>query len=129
MLTITVEHVGESVTLQCVGRIVLGDETALLCAVMQQEGRKVILDLTQVDAIDAAGIGALLSLQAAGIYLRLVNPTPQVREVLRITKVDSILEICPSQLIVGRIDAIQAGMSDFMEIEGDQGDGISSLRH
>ena len=129
MLTITVEHVGESVMLQCVGRIVLGDETALLCAVMQQEGRKVILDLTQVDAIDAAGIGALLSLQAAGIYLRLVNPTPQVREVLRITKVDSILEICPSQLIVGRIDAIQAGMSDFMEIEGDQGDGISSLRH
>lgn len=129
MLTITVEHVGESVTLQCVGRIVLGDETALLCAVMQQEGRKVILDLTQVDAIDAAGIGALLSLQAAGIYLRLMNPTPQVREVLRLTKMDSILEICPSQFMVGRTDAIQAGISDFMKIESDRGDDISSLRH
>ena len=129
MLTITVEHVGESVMLQCVGRIVLGDETALLCAVMQQEGRKVILDLTQVDAIDAAGIGALLSLQAAGIYLRLMNPTSQVREVLRVTKMDSILEIYPSQSIVGRTDAIQAGMPDFMKSEGDRGDGISSLRH
>jgi anti-anti-sigma factor len=128
MLTITVEHVGESVTLQCVGRIVLGEETALLCAVMQQKGRKVILDLTQVDAIDAAGIGALLSLQAAGIYLSLMNPTSQVLEVLRVTKMDSILEIYPSQFMGGRVDAIQAGMSDFMKIEGDRGDGISSLR-
>jgi anti-anti-sigma regulatory factor len=34
-----------------------------------------VLDLTQVDAIDAAGIGALASLQAAGVYLKLMNPT------------------------------------------------------
>ncbi len=52
-----------------------------------------ILDLTGVDAIDAAGIGSLVSLQASGIYLKLVNPTDQVREVLRVTQLESIFEI------------------------------------
>jgi len=44
----------------------------LLCAVIQQHGRDIIVDLSGVTAIDAAGIGALVSLQAAGTYLRLV---------------------------------------------------------
>jgi anti-anti-sigma factor len=51
------------------------------------------LDLTEVDAIDAAGIGCLVSLQASGIYLTLLNPTEQVREVLRVTRLESIFEI------------------------------------
>jgi hypothetical protein len=56
-----------------------------------------VLDLTHVDAIDAAGIGALVSLQAAGVYLKLMNPTPQVREILKITNLDTIFEICESR--------------------------------
>jgi anti-anti-sigma factor len=59
----------------------------------------VILDLRKVDAIDAAGIGVLVSLQAAGIYLRLMAPSEQVREILRLTKLDSIFEICESESI------------------------------
>jgi anti-anti-sigma factor len=93
MLTVTVENLGEVTALHCVGRIVRGEETALLCAALRQEAGSVVLDLTQVDAIDAAGIGALVSLQAAGIYLKLVNPAAQVREVLRVTRLDSIFEI------------------------------------
>jgi anti-anti-sigma factor len=98
MLTITVENFAEAAILRCQGRIVRGDETSILCSAMHQEGRRVILDLAEVDAIDAAGIGALVSLQAAGIYLKLMNPTPQVREILNITKLDSIFEIFESQL-------------------------------
>ncbi len=71
-----------------------GAETALLCAAAQQHGRNIILDLRGVDAIDAAGIGLLISLQAAGIYLRLMNATKRVREILRVTNLDSIFEIC-----------------------------------
>ncbi len=93
MLTVNVETFGEIVVLRCVGRIVGGYETVLLCSASKQQGRTVVLDLTHVEAIDAAGIGALVSLQAAGIYLRLVNPTRQVREVLRVTTLDSIFEI------------------------------------
>lgn len=97
MLTVTVQNLGDEAILRCQGRIVCGDETAILCAAAQQHGRSVILDLSRVDAIDASGIGVLVSLQAAGIYLKLMNPTEQVREILRLTKLDSIFEICESQ--------------------------------
>lgn len=93
MLTITLEKLDQAVVLHCAGRIVRGDETALLCAASRSHGQPVILDLEKVEAIDAAGIGALVALQAAGIYVQLVNPGSQVREVLRVTQVDSILEI------------------------------------
>jgi anti-anti-sigma factor len=97
MLTVTVKHSEDGVVLQCQGRIVRGDETAILCAAVRQEGRSVTLDLAGVDAIDAAGIGSLVSLQASGIYLTLLNPTEQVREVLRVTQLESIFEIRESR--------------------------------
>lgn len=97
MLTVTVQDSGEVVILRCRGRIVQGDETALLCSAVRRESRNIVLDLTEVQAIDAAGIGALVLLQAAGIYLRLMNPNPQVREVLKVTQLDSIFDICEFQ--------------------------------
>ena len=99
MLTITVKESEDGVVLQCQGRIVRGDETAILCAAVRQEGRNVTLDLTGVDAIDAAGIGSLVSLQASGIYLTLLNPAEQVREVFRVTQLESIFEIRDSRAI------------------------------
>ena len=93
MLNVTVKDLSDAVMLQCSGRLVHGEETALLCAAVQQHGRTVILDLQEVDTIDAAGIGVLVSLQAAGIYLKLLKPTAQVRDLLRITKLESVFEI------------------------------------
>jgi anti-anti-sigma factor len=99
MLAVTVKNSDDGVVLQCNGRIVRGDETAILCAAVRQEGRNVTLDLAAVDAIDAAGIGCLVSLQASGIYLTLLNPTEQVREVLRVTQLESVFEICESRAL------------------------------
>jgi anti-anti-sigma factor len=96
MLTVTLEKLDEAVVLHCAGRIVRGEETALLCAASRQHEQTVMVDLEKVEAIDAAGIGALVSLQAAGIYVRLMNPSERVREILRVTQVDSILEIAGS---------------------------------
>ncbi len=97
VLNVTVESARGVVTVRCQGRLVRGQETALLCAVIQQRGRDIILDLSGVTAIDAAGIGALVSLQAAGTYLRLVRPSMAVRQVLRLTTLDSIFEISESE--------------------------------
>jgi anti-anti-sigma factor len=97
VLKVTIEESATSVILHCIGRIVRGHETAIMCAAVRHSGRKIVVDLSQVDAIDAAGVGALIALQAAGIYLQLMNPTRAVREVLRVTKVDSVFEICNSQ--------------------------------
>jgi anti-anti-sigma factor len=98
MLSVTVEDLGDVVILHCLGRIIRGDETAILCAVVQRHERDIILDLRKVDAIDAAGIGLLISLQAAGIYLRLMDPNEHVREVLRVAGLDSVFEICEAQI-------------------------------
>ena len=64
-----------------------------MCAVIQQHGRDIILDFSGVTAIDSAGIGALVSLQAAGTYLRLVGLSLAVHEALRLTSLDSVFEI------------------------------------
>ena len=84
-------------TVRCQGRLVRGQETAMLCAVIQHRGRDIILDLSGVTAIDAAGIGALVSLRAAGTHLRLVAPSLAVRQVLRLTRLDSVFEISRSE--------------------------------
>jgi anti-anti-sigma factor len=97
MLTVTVQEFDDDLVLRCLGKIVRGEETAILCAAVRHRGRTVILDLGGVDAIDAAGIGLLISLQAAGIYLQLLNPTRRVQEILKLTKLDSVFEICESQ--------------------------------
>ena len=93
MLNITIEKFDGQAILHCVGRLVLGHETGLLCAAIRQTSRELMVDLHGVTAIDAAGIGALVSLQAAGFYLTLVDPGPSVREVLARTDLDSVFEI------------------------------------
>ena len=111
MLTINVESISEVVVLRCSGRLVCGHETAL-CSAMQQKSRNLVVDLTEVDAIDAAGVGALLSLQAAGVYLKLRNPSRQVREILKVTRLNSIFEICESQSIDETKPSMQERRSD-----------------
>lgn len=93
MLLIHTQQIDGRAILQCQGAIASGDETALLCAAIRHESRDLTLDLTHVDSIDVAGIGALVSLQAAGTYLRLLNPTEAVRRVLKVTQLDTIFEI------------------------------------
>ncbi len=112
MLTINVESISEVVVVRCSGRIVCGHETSLLCSAMQQESRNVVLDLAEVDAIDAAGVGALLSLQAAGVYLKLLNPSRPVREMLKVTRLNSIFEISESQSIAEAEQSMQEGRPD-----------------
>lgn len=92
MLSVNVNN-GNLVTLRCAGRIVRGVETSILCAATRCGRRDVILDLTDVDEIDAAGVGAMIALQAAGIYVELKNPSEQVLAMLRAKGAESIFEV------------------------------------
>ena len=103
MFSVTVEHSGETVILHGRGSLVRGEETGLLCAAVRHHGRNVILDLSRVKTMDAAGIGALISLQTAGIYLRLENPTAAVREILRVTGMESVFEISDGRSPAGAL--------------------------
>jgi anti-anti-sigma factor len=99
VLNITLESARRVVTVRCQGRLVYGQESDLFGAAVPHHRQDIIIivDLSGVTAIDAAGIGALISLRAAGTYLRVVDPSETVRQVLRLTNLDSVFDISESE--------------------------------
>jgi len=64
---------------------------------MCQVGKRlVVLDLAEVDTIDAAGLGDFIFLKTlacvAGMEFKLVNVTERVRALLNVTQLDSVFE-------------------------------------
>jgi anti-sigma B factor antagonist len=102
MLSVSAQNIGPVAELRCAGRIVAGDEAhTLRKAVLSQTSiRIVLLDLAGVDAIDGGGMGLLVFLRAwardAGIELKLTNITPRVRELLKLTNLDSAFGVSSS---------------------------------
>src|SRR5215510_9600736 len=90
---------GPNVAVLCVqGRIVRGETEALRNAVLaQRKVSVVVLDLARVSMIDAGGLGLLLELrqriESSGIEFRLKNVTKLVREVLEITRLDTVFDV------------------------------------
>src|SRR5882762_4178644 len=97
LLNITIENVRGEVTVLCYGRLVYGRESALFCAAISRHGRDIIVDLSGVTAIDSAGIGALVSLQATRTRLRLADLSVTVRQVWRLTNLDSDFDMSESE--------------------------------
>ena len=63
MLRVEIHIALPAVQLLCSGRLVLGVETEILrCIATSRPERQVIVDLQQVYAIDAAGLGLLVEL-------------------------------------------------------------------
>ena len=100
MLNATAQKLGDSTVLRCQGRIVIGDAYAILreAVLRQTHTRTLILDLAQVDRIDAGGLGVLLGLRewacSHAIRFQLMNVTNQVEHVLELTKLDHVFEFC-----------------------------------
>jgi anti-anti-sigma factor len=100
MLNATVQELGDITVLRCHGRIVIGDAYTILrdAVLSQTHTRMVVLDLAQVDRIDAGGLGVLLGLRewahANAIRLRLMNVVRHVEQVLELTRLDRVFEFC-----------------------------------
>jgi anti-anti-sigma factor len=99
MLTIDVEKTGDVAVVRCVGRIVRGAGIRTLrnAVFSEKDIRIVVIDLSDVEMLDAGGLTALLSLQqwarSRNIQLKLVNPSHFVNEVLTVTGLDHVFEI------------------------------------
>ena len=99
MLTIDVEKNSEVAVVHCSGRLVRGVEVCTLrnSVVSQKTTRIVVLDLSQLEFMDAGGLSALVSLhhwtRNHGMQLKLVNPSHLVDEMLTCTRLNRVLDI------------------------------------
>ena len=97
-------RVSEAVTVICCkGRIAYGIEAAALCGEITElapQTRRVVIDLSGVEMIDAAGLGALISValtaQASQCSIKLAAPSNLIRQLLELTKLTSVFEVHPT---------------------------------
>jgi anti-sigma B factor antagonist len=84
----------------CNGRIVFGEESALLRDTVKQlvgENSNIILNLGGISYIDSGGLGTLVALYTtahnAGGAVKLVNLTQRVGDLLQVTKLLTVFEV------------------------------------
>jgi anti-anti-sigma factor len=98
MLRVKTDRAGDVLVVKCVGRIVRGQEAALKEAVISgKHARVVVIDLSDVETVDAGGLTLLISLHRwagnSNTHLKLVNPRPFVHEMLTRTHLDCVFDI------------------------------------
>jgi anti-anti-sigma factor len=99
MLTIDIKKTSDVAVVRCSGRIVRGEEVCTLrnAVVSERDTRIVVLDLSEVESVDAGGLTALVSLhhwtRDRGIQLKLVNPSPFVHEMFERTRLNRVFAI------------------------------------
>jgi anti-anti-sigma factor len=99
MLKLTIHKLGEAIVFRCTGRIVFGECHILRHAIFSHPYITIaVLDMAQVTAMDAAAIGLLVELRkwaaAKRMQLKLLNLTPQVANLLNMTHVTPIFDVC-----------------------------------
>ena len=100
-MKIETRTIGDVRVLDCSGKITLGEGTmAVRNAVrdiLKNNGKKIILNLGDVNYIDSSGIGELVSSYTTvtnnGGSLKLLNLTKKIQELLAITKLLTVFQV------------------------------------
>ena len=98
MLTVRSDRGGDVAVIKCAGRIVRGQENILRDTVLQQQlARVIVVDLSEVESIDAGGLTVLVDLhrwtENNHAHLKLVNPRPFVHQMLTRTHLSCVFDI------------------------------------
>jgi anti-anti-sigma regulatory factor len=86
MMSVAIENIGDLAVIECEGRVVRSEAAFRLREVVisQQDARVIVLDLSEVCAIEGGGLGMLVFLQRWAydhdIRLKLFNPTKWVQD-------------------------------------------------
>jgi anti-anti-sigma factor len=102
MLSLRIQQLGDITIVHCLGRVAFPDAHGLRVALLRQlRTRTLILNLVDTAAIDAAGLGVLVSLRTwakeTGRTLKLMNLTPWAERLLQLTKLKCKFEICSAR--------------------------------
>jgi anti-anti-sigma factor len=99
MLKIDVEKTADVAVVRCIGRLIRGEAVHTLrnAIVSEKNTQTILLDLSEIEALDAGGVNALVSLRHwavnRGIRVKLVDPSPFVCEMLTRFRLDRVFEI------------------------------------
>ena len=93
------------VAFECNGRIVLGEESALLRDEVKKAitdgSKRIVLNLGEVNYIDSGGLGTLVALHTtalnAGTTVKLANLTKRVGDLLQVTKLLTVFDVSNSE--------------------------------
>jgi len=104
-MKIEIRTVGDARILDCSGKITLGEGTMSIRSTVRdlvQSGvKKIILNFADVNYIDSAGVGELMSTYTTvvnnGGQLKLLNLTKKIRELLTITKLLTIFDVSDNE--------------------------------
>jgi anti-sigma B factor antagonist len=104
-LQCTVRDAGNVTVVDFSGKITLGEGSALVRktvrALLDEQKTKLLIDLGDVDYIDSAGIGELVTAFTAvknrGGELKLLNLTKKVKDLLQITKLYTVFDVHSSE--------------------------------
>jgi len=104
-LKLTKRTVDGIVAIECNGRIVFGEEAALLRdevkRVVADGNKRIVLNLGEVNYIDSGGLGTLVALHttalSAGATIKLANLTKRVGDLLQVTKLLTVFDVHDSE--------------------------------
>jgi anti-sigma B factor antagonist len=99
--------VGDITILDCSGKITLGEGTMTVRNtvrdILKNNGKKIILNLADVNYIDSSGIGELVSTYTtvtnSGGQLKLLNLTKKIHELLAITKLLTVFHVLDNEQV------------------------------
>jgi len=100
-MKIEARTIGDITLLDCSGKITLGEGTMTVRNtvrdIVKADGKKIILNLADVNYIDSSGIGELVSTYTtvtnSGGQLKLLNLTKKIHELLAITKLLTVFQV------------------------------------
>jgi anti-sigma B factor antagonist len=100
-MTTSTRQFGEVTIVDISGRIVLGEESgalrAVVCDLLGKGSKQILLNLGAVDYIDSMGLGTLVgvftSVRKQGGDLKLLNLKNKVTDLMQITKLYTVFDI------------------------------------
>ena len=103
-LSLTTRSQGETTIIDCVGRLVYGNEATVLRikvkALIALGVKSIVLNLAGCRYIDSGALGVLTGLQMsahqAGCHIRLVNPTARTAKLLQTTNLMNFFDVASS---------------------------------
>jgi anti-sigma B factor antagonist len=99
-LTLVVEHSEDATVVRLSGKLVAGATDILVSEVRRliPDHKRIVLDLTDLAYMDSMGLGSIIRLyvsaKSAGATLELINLSKRIRELLGVTNVLSVFEVC-----------------------------------